>query len=58
MVLPLVPPGGVIVAHNVKDMADELHDFIARVKRDPELQTTFADPGPGGFSVSVKRRSN
>lgn len=57
MVLPLVPPGGVIVAHNVKDMADELQDFIQKVKTDPTLSTSFADPGPSGFSVSVKRRS-
>jgi predicted O-methyltransferase YrrM len=55
MVLPLVPNGGVIVAHNVSDMADELRDFIERVKTDPELKTTFAAPGPGGFSVSIKR---
>jgi predicted O-methyltransferase YrrM len=55
MVLPLVPNGGVIVAHNVSDMADELHDFIEQVKTDPELKTTFAEPGPGGFSVSIKR---
>lgn len=57
MVLPLVPDGGVIVAHNVSDMADELQDFIQRVKTDPELKTSFAGPGPGGFSVSIKHRS-
>ncbi len=57
MVVPLVAPGGVIVAHNVKDMADQLHDFIAKVKTSRELRTTFADPGPGGFSISVKRRA-
>jgi predicted O-methyltransferase YrrM len=57
MVLPLVPPGGVIVAHNVKDMADALQDFIQRVKTHPQLKTTFVKPGPGGFSVSIKRRS-
>jgi predicted O-methyltransferase YrrM len=55
MVLPLVRNGGVIVAHNVSDLADELHDFIERVKTHPELKTTFAEPGPGGFSVSIKR---
>jgi caffeoyl-CoA O-methyltransferase len=54
MVLPLVPPGGVIVAHNVTNQRVELRDFIRRVKTDPQLQTTFANPGPGGFSVSVK----
>jgi predicted O-methyltransferase YrrM len=57
MVLPLVPQGGVIVAHNVTDMADELQDFIERVKADRELNTSFVDPGPGGFSVSIKQRT-
>ena len=54
MVLPLVPPGGVIMAHNVTDLRSQLLDFIERVKTDPRLKTTFAEPGPGGFSVSVK----
>jgi predicted O-methyltransferase YrrM len=54
MVLPMVPPGGVIVAHNVTNQREELRDFIRRVKADPQLRTTFANPGPGGFSVSIK----
>ncbi len=54
LVLPLVPPGGVIVAHNVADMRDQLADFIQAVKTHPLLKTTFENPGPGGFSVSVK----
>lgn len=56
MVVPRLSNGGVIVAHNVKDMAEDLHAFIERVKTDRELKTTFADPGPGGFSISTKRR--
>ena len=58
MVMPLVPANGVIVAHNVKDMASSLEDFIKRVKTDPNLKTTIVDPGPGGFSVSIKRHSH
>jgi len=58
MVLPLVPPGGVIVAHNVTNQRAELQDFIDRVESDPRLKTTIADPGPGGFSVSVKQPGN
>ncbi len=54
MVLPLVPPGGVIVAHNVRDLRAELEDFIRAVKANPQLHTTFENPGPGEFSVSVK----
>jgi len=55
MVVPLVPPGGVIVAHNVKDMESQLQEFIQKVKTSPELKTTFADPGPGGFSISIRQ---
>ncbi len=54
MVVPLVPSGGVIVAHNVTDLRSMLGDFIQAVKTDPRLKTTFENPGPGGFSVSVK----
>jgi predicted O-methyltransferase YrrM len=54
MVLPMVPPGGVIVAHNVINERWEMEDFIERVRMDPQFKTTFANPGPGGFSVSVK----
>lgn len=54
MVLPLVPPGGVIVAHNTADMRWSMEDFIQAVQTDPQLKTTFVDPGPGGFSVSIK----
>jgi len=55
MVLPKVPPGGVIVAHNVTNERSLMEDFIERITTDPQLKTTFVDPGPGGFSVSVKK---
>jgi predicted O-methyltransferase YrrM len=55
LVLPMVPRGGVIVAHNTTNLRSALLDFIARVKADPQLKTTFVDAGPGGFSVSVKQ---
>ncbi len=54
LVVPLVPPGGVIVAHNVTNLRDQLQDFIRAVKTDPRLKTAFENPGPGGFSVSTK----
>jgi caffeoyl-CoA O-methyltransferase len=54
MVLPMVPPGGVIAAHNVTDLRSLLEDFIQAVKTNPQLSTTFVNAGPGGFSVSVK----
>jgi predicted O-methyltransferase YrrM len=55
MVLPLVPPGGVIVGHNVTDLREQLLDFLHEVQTNPQLKTTIENPGPGGFSVSYKR---
>ena len=52
--LPLVRPGGVIVAHNVTDLRSQLEDFIKAVETNPQLKTTIENPGPGGFSVSYK----
>ena len=43
MVLPLVPPGGVIVAHNVNDLRSMLEDFIQAVSTNPQLRTTFVN---------------
>ena len=54
MVIPIVRPGGVIVAHNVTNLKDELADFIKAVQTNPQLRTTIENPGPGGFSVSYK----
>jgi len=54
MVIPMVRPGGVIVAHNVTDLKEELTDFIHAVQTNPQLETDIENPGPGGFSVSYK----
>jgi predicted O-methyltransferase YrrM len=54
MVIPMVRPGGVITAHNVTDLKEELADFIKAVQTNPQLKTTLENPGPGGFSVSYK----
>jgi predicted O-methyltransferase YrrM len=54
MVVPIVRPGGVIVAHNVSDLKEELTHFLRAVQTNPQLKTTIENPGPGGFSVSYK----
>jgi predicted O-methyltransferase YrrM len=54
MVIPIVRPGGVIVAHNVTDLKEELTDFLRAVQTNQQLKTTIENPGPGGFSVSYK----
>ena len=55
MVLPMVPAGGLILAHNVTDLRDQLQDFIHSVQTNPQLDTRLVNAGPGGFSVSIKR---
>ena len=49
--LPLVRPGGLILAHNV-DMA---RDYVAAVQRNPDLETVFYSDG-NGMSVTLKKR--
>ena len=49
--LPLVRPGGLILAHNV-DMAA---DYVRRVTSDPNLETVFYMQG-GGLSITLKKR--
>lgn len=49
--LPLVRPGGLILAHNV-DMADE---YVRRVTGDPNLDTVMYMQG-GGLSITLKKR--
>jgi predicted O-methyltransferase YrrM len=58
MVIPIIRPGGVIVAHNVTDLKEELTDFIHAVETNPQLRTDIENPGPGGFSVSYKLRAH
>ena len=52
--LPLVRPGGLIVAHNITPrMADP--QFIKAITTNPDLETVFYTEG-GGASVTLKKR--
>jgi caffeoyl-CoA O-methyltransferase len=52
--LPLVRPGGIIMAHNVTpQFADK--EFIKLITTSPDLETTFFKEG-AGMSVSLKKR--
>lgn len=50
-VLPLVRPGGLILAHNV----DMVPDYVRTVTSSPELETIFYLEG-GGLAVTLKKR--
>ncbi len=44
--------GGVIVAHNVTNSARDMQDFLAAIRNDPGLETTFEELTAEGMSVS------
>jgi predicted O-methyltransferase YrrM len=49
--LPLVRPGGLILAHNV----DMVQDYVRAVTGNPDLETIFFMHG-GGMAVTMKKR--
>jgi predicted O-methyltransferase YrrM len=44
--------GGVIVAHNVTNYARDMADYLAAIRNDPRLETTFEELTAEGMSVS------
>lgn len=55
-ILPLIRPGGLILAHNTTDKASEMQDFLEAITENPELETIFLHKQPSGFSVTLKKR--
>jgi len=54
--LPLVRPGGLILAHNTTDRAAEMNDYINAVTTDPNLETIFLHKDPPGLALTLKKR--
>jgi len=56
--LPLVRPGGLIVAHNISMRGGRqggVQDYVQAVTTNPDLETVFYEQG-GGVSVTLKKR--
>ena len=53
--LPLVRPGGLILAHNTTDQASDMQDYLKAVTNNPELETIFLYKQPSGLSVTLKK---
>jgi len=49
--LPLVRPGGLILAHNLNMIAE----YVKRITSSPELETVFYTEG-GGLAITLKKR--
>ena len=56
LVYPRLAPGGVLVAHNVRNKADEMKPFLETIHAHPGLFTTIVSPSGEGMSVSYKTR--
>ena len=54
--LPLVRPGGLILAHNTTDLESLMQDYLDAVTTDPDLETIFLHKRDFGIGVTVKKR--
>ena len=53
--LPLVRPGGLILAHNTTDQASQMQDYLKAVTTNPALETIFLHKHPNGLGVTLKK---
>jgi len=54
--LPLVRPGGLIIAHNTSDLGSQMQDYLKAVTTDPQLETVFVHKDAHGMSLTLKKR--
>jgi predicted O-methyltransferase YrrM/ketosteroid isomerase-like protein len=53
--LPLLRPGGIIVAHNMRYPAPS-QEFVKAVTTDPKLETVFVNMDDQGMAITLKKR--
>lgn len=54
--LPLVRPGGLILAHNTTDVAEKMQNYIEAITTNPKLETIFLHKQGSGIGVTLKKR--
>jgi len=54
--LPLVRPGGLILAHNTTDVGSQLQNYLEAITTNPELETIFLHKETTGIGVTLKKR--
>ena len=54
--LPLVRPGGLILAHNTTDVAERMQDYLEAVTTNSKLETIFLHKQGSGIGVTLKKR--
>lgn len=53
--LPLVRPGGLILAHNTTTQAEDVKDYIKAVTTSPDLETIFLHKNDRGLALTLKK---
>ncbi|MEP0843527.1 MAG: O-methyltransferase [Phycisphaerae bacterium] len=53
--LPLVRPGGLILAHNTTNSGRNVSDYVKAVTTDPALETVFWNTSDRGMGVTLKK---
>jgi predicted O-methyltransferase YrrM len=54
--LPLVRPGGLVLAHNTTDVASQMQDYLKAITTNPDLETIFLHKQSSGIGVTLKKR--
>ena len=54
--LPLLRPGGLVLAHNTTDARSELKDYLQAITTNPELETVIVNAQSRGISITMKKR--
>lgn len=54
--LPLLRPGGLILAHDTTDAAERMRDYLDAVTTNPALETIFLHEQDSGIGVTLKKR--
>jgi predicted O-methyltransferase YrrM len=54
--LPLVRPGGLVLAHNTTDAGSQMQDYLEAITTNPELETIFLHEQTTGIGVTLKKR--
>jgi caffeoyl-CoA O-methyltransferase len=54
--LPLVRPGGLILAHNTTDVRAQMQDYLQAVQTSEELETIFVREHDRGIGITLKKR--
>jgi caffeoyl-CoA O-methyltransferase len=54
--LPLIRPGGLILAHNTTNVRSPMGDYIRAVTTNPKLETKFIHKHDQGIGITLKKR--